>query len=120
MAAAASGHGRLRHVGRSISDAEALGPCADGADGEHGTGGVCSGFLQLVSRQELLFTVFFLQTVEKFLQLSATALLHAPPVPPVGFWLGALLLAAGSAAYLAASNVPQSASRTKTAKIKQT
>ena len=66
------------------------------------------------------FSPFFLQTVEKFLQLSATALLHAPPVPPVGFWLGALLLAAGSAAYLAASNVPQSASRTKTAKIKQT
>lgn len=48
-------------------------------------------------------------TIEKFAQLGLTAFLRVPPLPPLGFWAGSIVLAWGTARYIGASDAPGTA-----------
>mmetsp|Transcript_68648 Transcript_68648/g.223367 ORF Transcript_68648/g.223367 Transcript_68648/m.223367 type:complete len:464 (+) Transcript_68648:111-1502(+) len=51
--------------------------------------------------------VQLVETLTKFISLFATALLNAPPFPPMGFWGGSGVLVLGTLQFLTASDAPE-------------
>merc|ERR1712048_904515 len=62
----------------------------------------------VVSRAPSILLAQLVQTLKKFSILLVTVLLNAPPWPIATFWLGTLLLLAGTGLFLAASEDPRS------------
>lgn len=63
---------------------------------------------RMAGRSPSLLMTQLVQTIECFSQLLLVALIRAPPFPPVGFWLGTLVLLIGTLQYLRASaDVPK-------------
>lgn len=51
--------------------------------------------------------VQLVETLTKFISLFATALINAPPLPPLGFWAGSGTLVLGTLQFLTASDTPE-------------
>eukprot|EP00928_Gymnodinium_smaydae_P047775 TRINITY_DN3190_c0_g1_i1.p1 TRINITY_DN3190_c0_g1~~TRINITY_DN3190_c0_g1_i1.p1 ORF type:complete len:480 (-),score=96.85 TRINITY_DN3190_c0_g1_i1:48-1487(-) len=65
--------------------------------------------VQFAGRAPNLLIVQLVDTLKKFISLLLTALLGAPPFPPLGFWIGSLSLVLGTVQFLSASQAPQEA-----------
>lgn len=61
---------------------------------------------QFTGRAPSLLLVQLVDTVKKFASLMVTALLAAPPFPPLGFWAGSILLVLGTLQFLQNSEAP--------------
>jgi hypothetical protein len=61
---------------------------------------------QVNGRAPNVILVPLLETLKKFMSMLLSALLAAPPLPPLAFWAGAMLLGLGMLQYLSASDVP--------------
>lgn len=62
--------------------------------------------VQFAGRAPNLLIVQLAETLKKFLSLLTTAMLAAPPFPPLGFWLGSTMLVTGTVQFLTASDCP--------------
>lgn len=60
--------------------------------------------LDFVGRAPNALLVQLVETLTKFTQLFATAMVNAPPLPPAGFWGGSGLLVVGTLQFLTASD----------------
>lgn len=60
-------------------------------------------FVRMSAASPNVLTTQLMETLNKFACLVLTALMNAPPFPPAFFWLGTVVLVAGTAQYLNAS-----------------
>lgn len=59
---------------------------------------------KMAGRAPDVLLVQLVETLKRFLILLLTALLAAPPLPPVGFWMGAAVLAGGTVQFVLTSD----------------
>jgi len=60
--------------------------------------------VQMSGRAPNLLIVQLVETMKKFSSLLLTALINAPPLPPIGFWGGSVMLILGTVQFLSSSD----------------